>query len=188
MKVIFVRHGETDVNLLEKQGKAISENNAPLNAHGLEQAREVAQKLKNEKIGMIFCSPYKRAIMTCQEINKFHHVAMDVLDGLRERDCGNLVGKEYHDLFDFDKNVKGEDIEPVRDFFERVYRAIRHIELFGYDNVVVVSHGGVSHAFRAYFNNLEWKGNLRVDRLGNCDIRVYETGKKENVKLNGVKK
>lgn len=31
MKIIFVRHGETDTNLLEKQGKAILENDAPLN-------------------------------------------------------------------------------------------------------------------------------------------------------------
>lgn len=175
MKIIFVRHGETDTNLLEKQGKAILENDAPLNERGLERAKEVAEKLKNEKIGMIFCSSYKRALMTCREINKFHQVAVDVLYDLRERDCGDLVGKDFHDLFDFDKNNKDEGIEPVYDFFDRIYRVIRHIELSGYDNVVVVSHGGVAHAFRAYYNNLEWKGNLRVDRLENCDIRVYET-------------
>ena len=63
MKIIFVRHGETDTNLLEKQGKAILENDAPLNERGLEQAKEVAEKLKNEKIGMIFCSSYKRALI-----------------------------------------------------------------------------------------------------------------------------
>ena len=59
MKIIFVRHGETDTNLLEKQGKAILENDAPLNARGLEQAKKVAEKLKNEKIFMIFLTSIK---------------------------------------------------------------------------------------------------------------------------------
>ena len=173
MKVIFVRHGQTDTNIKEKLGEAIAEDDAPLNAKGLEQAKIVASKLKNEKVDVIFSSPYRRAVQTAEEIAHFHKVPIVKLDGLKERNCSVLVGDRYHELFDFDKDIRTDDIESVGDFFPRVYSAIEQIKSTGYQNVIVVSPGGAAHAFRAYFNDLEWKGNLRVDRLDNCDFRVY---------------
>ena len=175
MKMIFVRHGQTDTNVKEKLGEAIAEDDAPLNAKGLEQAKIVASKLKNEKVDVIFSSPYRRAVQTAEEIARFHKAPIIKLDGLKERNCSVLVGDRYHELFDFDKDIGTDDIESVGDFFQRVYSAIEQIKSAGYHNVVVVSHGGVSHAFRAYFNNLKWQGNLRVDHLDNCDLRVYRT-------------
>lgn len=173
MKILFVRHGETDTNIKEKQGEAIIEDDAPLNENGKKQANDVARQLKNERIDAIFTSPYKRATETAEIIAQFHHVPIIKLNELRERSCGTLVGDRFHELFDFDKDIRGDGIEPVGDFFQRVYNTIEKIRASGYNNIIVVSHGGVSHAFRAYFNNLEWKGNLRVDRLKNCDFRVY---------------
>ena len=50
------RHGETDWNLYGKvQGKA----NIELNAKGIEQAKETMEKLKEENIDFIICSPLK---------------------------------------------------------------------------------------------------------------------------------
>ena len=177
MKITFVRHGETDANLKELAGNKAIENDAPLNEKGKSQAADVAKRLKDEEIDAIFASPYIRALETAGEIAKYHDVPIIKLDELKERRCGTLVGDEYHDLFDFDKDIHGEGIEPIRDFFQRVYDAVDTIRASGYNNVVVVSHGGVSHAFRAYFNDLEWKGNLRVDHLHNCDTRVYSSEK-----------
>ena len=182
MKLIFVRHGQTDKNLLEKQNKPFADDNAHLNATGREQAKQVAERLKNEKIDAIFTSPYNRAMDTTKEIAKYHQdVPVTKLENLKERGCGTLVGKDFHESFDFDgdfdfiNDPKYQNVEPVRDLFKRVYAAIKEIEASGYENVIVVSHGGVHHAFYAYFNNLEWKGNLRIDKMHNCDIRIYHS-------------
>lgn len=183
MKIIFVRHGETDRNVKERASEQIATDDEThhLNANGRKQAEQVAEQLKNEKVDAIFTSPYNRATETAEAIARYHKNAPVVkLKDLRERG-GTLVGDLWHESFDFDKISEHADdprfgsVEPVQELFERVYSAIEQIKDYGYQNVVVVSHGGVHHAFHAYFNNLEWKGNLRIDKMYNCDVRIYET-------------
>ena len=59
------RYGETDWNLYGKvQGKADIE----LNAKGIEQAKETMEKLKEESIDFIICSPLKRTKQTLEAI------------------------------------------------------------------------------------------------------------------------
>ena len=174
MRLIFVRHGQTDTNLIEMAGKPILDDDASLNEEGLKQAQRVAEELKGEKVDVIFASPLKRAMETAAEIARYHDAPVLVMDGLRERKLGTLVGERLQAAFDFDNVVRADDIESVDAFFERVYVAIDQIVASEYENVVVVSHGGVSHVFRAYFNKLEWKGNLRVEHLKNCEYKIYE--------------
>mgnify|MGYP002511448260 CR=1 FL=1 len=50
MKIVLVRHGQTDWN---KLGKIQGESNIDLNEVGVEQANNVAEKLKDEKIDLI---------------------------------------------------------------------------------------------------------------------------------------
>lgn len=79
------RHGETDWNLYGKvQGKADIE----LNAKGIEQAKETMEKLKEESIDFIICSPLKRARQTAEIINleKNIHIVFD--ERISERDFG----------------------------------------------------------------------------------------------------
>ena len=176
MRLIFVRHGQTDTNLVEMAGKPILDDDAPLNEEGLRQAKQVAEELREEKVDAIFSSPLKRAMETAAEIACYHDGARVIaMDDLRERKLGTLVGEHLPAAFDFDKIVRADDIEPVDAFFKRVYAAIDQVVSSGYKNVIVVSHGGVSHVFRAYFNKLEWRGNLRVEHLKNCEYKIYET-------------
>lgn len=118
MRIIFIRHGETDTNLKERAGEGAIEDDASLNSTGLEQAKMVAKQLKNEKIDAIFTSPYKRATETANEIRKYHRVPMLELENLRERNVGIAVGDYFHELFDFDKDIRAENIKSVRDFFK----------------------------------------------------------------------
>lgn len=178
MKIIFIRHGETDQNVDYKAGKPIKEKNYPLNNLGKSQVEETAKKLKDEKIDLIITSPYLRAKMTADIINKYHNIPMEIENDIREINVG-FIGKEaFHEHFDMDKNLKPgvENGETVKDFFTRVYNVINKIkEKYPDKTICIVAHGGVSHAFRAYFNELEWKGNLRVDRMKNADIRIYNS-------------
>ena len=65
MEILLTRHGQTEWNFLKKvQGKADIE----LNEKGIEQARNVKDKLKNEQIDLILSSPLTRAIETANII------------------------------------------------------------------------------------------------------------------------
>jgi broad specificity phosphatase PhoE len=78
-------------------------------------------------------------------------------------------------LFDIDKNLRPENKETVREFFERVYKAIDMLRKeYGDKNILIVSSNGVNQVFHAYFNNLKWEGNMRRDVMQNGDMREYD--------------
>ena len=60
MEILLTRHGQTEWNFLQKvQGKA----DIKLNEKGIKQAKDVKDKLKNEQIDLILCSPLIRACL-----------------------------------------------------------------------------------------------------------------------------
>ena len=91
MAILMIRHGETDWNVAKKvQGKA----DIPLNENGIEQAKTARQKLKNEKIDIIICSPLKRARQTAEIINAEIQCPILYEEGITERDFGEFEGKQ----------------------------------------------------------------------------------------------
>ena len=89
MRLIIVRHGQTDYNVKRiAQGQL----NNPLNETGMEQARKVAKRLKDEKIDVVYCSDLKRTRMTAEEIMKHHpDVPVHYVKEIREMDMGIFV-------------------------------------------------------------------------------------------------
>ena len=65
MKIYLVRHGETDWN---QAGRLQGQTDIALNAQGLEQAREAAERLKEVPFEIAFCSPLIRAKRTAETI------------------------------------------------------------------------------------------------------------------------
>lgn len=71
MKLIIVRHGETEENASEIiQGHSLGK----LSKKGIEQSKKLALRLKGEKIDMIFSSDLERAKDTIKEVARFHKV------------------------------------------------------------------------------------------------------------------
>lgn len=95
MRLILVRHGETDLN---KQRRVQGLSNLGLNEKGRRQAEALAQALKNEKLDVIYTSPLRRALETAQAIGRFHQVEVVTLDGLKELDVGMVDGMNYEDM------------------------------------------------------------------------------------------
>jgi uncharacterized phosphatase len=177
MKIIFVSHGQTDENISFAEGKNVDEEvDWPLNRKGVEQVKQARAKLKDEKFDLIVSSPYLRAMTTAEIINEYHNVPLETEYDFRERSAGGVNEKVWHTYFDMDKNLRPEnkDGETLKEFFERVYKAIDKLKDKYPDKIIlVVAHGGVNHAFYAYFNNLAWKGNMRIDLIHNADFREY---------------
>jgi len=95
MRLILVRHGATDWN---QQRRVQGLSNLGLNDTGKRQAEALAQALKNERVDAIYTSPLRRAQETARAISRFHQVEIEILDGLKELDVGEVDGMTYEDM------------------------------------------------------------------------------------------
>ena len=66
-------------------------NPGKLSSLGIEQARKLAERLKDEKIDVIFSSDLARAADTAKEIAKFHpNIPLELTKDIRERFLGEI--------------------------------------------------------------------------------------------------
>ena len=123
MRLIIVRHGETEGNIKRIIQGHMQE---PLDEAGIQQAKRVAERLKTEKIDAIYSSDLKRARMTAEEIIKHYpDVPVHFVKELRERDYGTATGKtrdevrryrEAHNLPKYDYTPEGaESFQDMKD-------------------------------------------------------------------------
>ncbi|UCG83866.1 MAG: histidine phosphatase family protein [Dehalococcoidia bacterium] len=95
MRLVLVRHGETDWNRARRiQGISDLE----MNETGREQAEALARALRDEKVEAIYTSPLKRARDTAHAIGRHHQVEIVTLFGLRELDAGEVDGLTYKEM------------------------------------------------------------------------------------------
>lgn len=98
-KVILVRHGETEWNVL---CKFLGSVDLPLNEKGRRQAGYTKEALKEELIDAAYSSPMKRAFETGEIILEGRDMEIITEEGLREIGCGKwegMDGKEVEERF-----------------------------------------------------------------------------------------
>lgn len=86
----LVRHGETDWNRL---GLLQGTTDVPLNAAGREQARALAEALREEEMDAAYSSPLSRALQTAEAVLEGRGVEIRVLPELRELCYGLWQGR-----------------------------------------------------------------------------------------------
>ncbi len=100
MKVIFIRHGETEGNILKKY---IGKTDEPLCSQGIENVKN----RRYPECDILIVSPMKRCMQTADII--YPSKEKLVYDGLKECDFGNFEGKNYIELKDSDEYQKWID-------------------------------------------------------------------------------
>lgn len=90
MKLIIVRHGESEHNLGHLM---VARGESRLTEKGQAQVRRVAERLRHEHINAAYSSPAERALDTARGILQFHpNIKLIISEALRERHMGNLEG------------------------------------------------------------------------------------------------
>lgn len=87
MKVYFMRHGETDWNIVKRlQGTT----DIPLNENGISLAKISAENMKNAGIQFdeIFSSPLNRAVHTAEIINEKYSCTIKTDERIKEFNFG----------------------------------------------------------------------------------------------------
>jgi len=149
MRLLLARHGQTDWN---DAGKFQGMSDIPLNALGLEQARLLAERLKNEKIDVIYSSALKRAHKTATIVGESHSIGVVPREDLNERTYGKwdgLTEEQIREQYgeDFDAYCKDRyDVAPtegesIKQITQRVAAFLEMVK--GEEGtVLVVTHSG----------------------------------------------
>lgn len=186
MRLILVRHGETDTN---KARLALGQADVELNEHGRWQAQRLAASLKNEPIAAIYSSPLKRTLATAEPIASSHGLEVQVDDGLIEMDIGEMegltfqqVGERYpHFLQAWLGDQAAHEAMPggerLLDVQERAWQAIERIrERQEHGTVAVVTHNFVILTLLCRVLGLELADFRRL-RLSVAAKSVLEMGR-----------
>ena len=173
----LVRHGQTDWNAREiVQGCT----DIPLNETGLAQAARARDLLRDAPIDVIFTSPLIRAVRTAEIINEAHGVPMIREPRLRERNYGIYEAASYSvypgvAFWDYERNMKAEGAETVREVFERVYRCLDDIRRdYAGQCVMLAMHGGAARAVYCYFNGMPEGRPLKSIFIPNAEPMRFE--------------
>lgn len=174
MKLILVRHGQTDWNLKHlMQGMT----NVPLNETGKMQALKVKEKLKDIKFDICISSPLSRAIETAKIITD-----LDIIIDKRiiERSVGSLEGKDSEiynrcNYYDFKMKSNKYGVETAKDLFARAEDFLNDIKKKYIDKtVLVVSHGATIRTLHYIITGYDEKTNFLEMKIPNCSILEYE--------------
>ncbi|MFA5406360.1 MAG: histidine phosphatase family protein [Candidatus Nanoarchaeia archaeon] len=173
MKLFFVRHGESVGNQLKiAQGHL----DYDLTNDGVEQARRVAERLKNEQFAHIYSSDLLRAANTAREIIKHHpDKPITFTATLRERDYGELSGTKQR-LKDLDKiPISVESDELLINRFKSFLDSIE-----SNDNILIVSHGTAIKTMISIITNKEFDesyNNTGLTIINNGEIELFNDAK-----------
>ena len=186
MRVLFLRHGQTEWNAMHRIQGGIVE--IDLNEAGVRQAEDAADGLARAGFSFdrVYSSPFRRAMHTA-EIVCSRVGASPVPDGrIHEIHFGEYEGTPYLEGGYCDENIRaafenpsayvprggetfGQVLARVRDFLDNELKPLEGV----CDNVLVVAHGGVLHAVVTIVLGLDvsrfWEGRQR-----NCCVHVVD--------------
>ncbi len=117
-KITVARHAESEGNLAPIYQAEVP--GTPLTKNGQAQAKDLAKKLKGQRIHHVYASPLDRAMQTAQIVAKAAKAEMTVDDRLREVSFGEYEGKtvDFTDLsFVRAKRAKQLDADAVESIY-----------------------------------------------------------------------
>lgn len=178
-KIFLVRHGQDEDNAKDILN---GRRDTSLTELGRQQAKTVAEKLKDDDIEIIYSSPLKRAYETARIIASELGIDEVISDEhLIERDFGILTGKLLSDISKYSsKTLQTEgvlyflEVEGAEDFptlYQRGKKIIEEIvERHPNKNIVVVTHGDIGKMIRAAYHSWAWEDGLKTPYFTNTGI------------------
>ncbi len=156
MRLILIRHGQTPANVT---GTLESTVPGPgLTDLGMDEAAAVPATMADEAIGAIFASTQIRSQITATPLAESRGLPIQVRDGIREIDAGDLEGNTdrpsvvtYVQTFlswidgDLDRRMPGS--EDGHEALGRFDAVIAEVEQLGHATVAFVSHGAIIRAW-----------------------------------------
>ena len=151
-RLLLVRHGETE---LKSSERLWGHTDVELSALGLKQAERLRDLLAAERIGVIYSSNLKRALVTAKTIASEHQLDVAACTELREFNYGKVEGLSFEEisqlypelfktLMQRDPNLRFPGGESLDELGNRVGKFVGRLEKHtDEETILIVVHSGV---------------------------------------------
>jgi probable phosphoglycerate mutase len=189
--IYLLRHGALAD---DSRDRFIGQIDLPLAEEGILQAQALAQALRNENIGIIYCSDLLRSQQTAEIIASEAGIPVEANPDLREISLGQWEGlprSEIKSSFPAQYAARGNDIENCRvpggeSFAECRLRALaawKKILACGNTRIAVAGHAGINRLLLCHLLGMPITNMFRIGQDYGCVNIVEQTGQRTNVKL-----
>lgn len=188
MKLLLVRHGETDWN---KERRVQGRTDIPLNDSGRAQAASLARALGSARIDAVYASPFSRAYDTARILLGERRLEIIKDEGLAEIRFGLWEGKTMGELMEQfpdlwrdwgwlnrEDDCKRMGAESYTDIQRRSMNVVERIkkECGENDNVLLVSHTMPVKLIIANYLQMPLEAISRL-KIENCSLNVVSINK-----------
>ncbi len=177
MAIYIARHGETGWN---RENRVLGRTDVPLNEKGFAQAAELAERLADTPIDIIYTSPLQRTVDTAKAVADRQKGARPCVVAepcLIEHNFGIFEGVDRADPIyqrekrTFVKRYPGG--ESYLDVAARVYPFLEKLlEESRGKNILLVTHGGICRIITSYFQDME-NEDFAAFGMKNCEVRKF---------------
>lgn len=183
MKIVLIRHGESEANRLslKPEGFLCGRWDCELTEKGLEQALSLRGNPSIAEAEAFFCSPLKRTLQTIAAFTDNEYI---VDNRIQERTMGDFDGHTVSELFDnpiYFKYFHGDQTdfrasfitsapkgENYSDVEKRVGSFLEGLKKKDYNKVVIVSHYVAIRCMIKIINGLSEEDTLKL-RVHQCE-------------------
>lgn len=166
MKLIFIRHGEANINT----GK--------LTLRGKLQVKNLLKYLKGENVKAIYCSPRTRALQSTNILNSKLKVPVYIVNNLNERQILPLGKERYQE--EYFKNYlnyayENSHFETCKQYIDRNIKVFDKIKSKHNDNesIIVIAHSATLSALNAYVNGIPFDQKILWLQCSNGTMIKY---------------
>jgi len=175
MHVLFMRHGQSNYNLLGLCNDD-PHTDVHLTEEGIRQARAAAQQLRGEAIELIVTSELPRTRQTAEIINAYHHVPLrshaalnDIRSGFDGQPVADYFSATAADPLHLSVNG-GESLLMHR---QRVLPYLDWLRAQPQQTILSIAHEETLRVVYAWFNGIE-ADSLRSLHFANCQVLRFE--------------
>jgi len=179
MKLILTRHGVTVEN---KQKIMQGHLHGKLTEEGIDQAKKLALRLRDEKIDAIYSSDLARAADTAKEIVKFHpDIPLNFVRDLREQNLKQFAGKHWshRETDEYKNSVESHESmrKRAKKFLDKIYSK------YPKSTVLFIAHGAINKAFISLIMNKSTKYMDEMNVPLNTSVYIFEISEDKNHKV-----
>ncbi len=171
MKVFFVRHGQTNYNILDLCNDDPTKD-VHLTDLGKQQAETVRNKIKNIDLDIVIISELPRTKETASIITKNHQVEFKIDSRINDRKTGydskpvsELTKALEPDIF----NLKFNNGESFKEEKQRLHSFLDELKTLQYETILVVTHSEILKLINGHYNNLSDQ-EIWNTKTNNCQV------------------
>ncbi len=165
-KIIFLRHGEVENPEKQVYGRL---SGFPLSTKGIKDIKDIAKKLQNESIDIIFTSPLLRTKQTANLIGKFldkKPIITRLLIEVDSRPVESINTEYFHKFIEpifYTKLWQRKGIESPESIKNRMLKFVRLItKKYPGRTVLAVSHGDPMVILKAFLDNKKFNYDYKI--------------------------